>query len=77
MTEIISSRKKEPKSVICYRCKRKFDDRDGGLELQEFHHISFVGGYGSVFGDGVEVKCKLCQHCLKEVIGDWCRIEEE
>jgi hypothetical protein len=30
------------------------------------------GGCASVFGDGNEVSCDLCQGCLKELIGDFC-----
>lgn len=51
------------------------DQRDM-WELPEMHHIDFVGGYGSVFGDRNRVQCDLCQHCLKEVIGPFARIEE-
>lgn len=43
-------------------------------EIDEFHHISFTGGYGSIFGDMDEVECDICQHCLKEMIGSFCRI---
>ena len=44
-------------------------------EISEMHHIDFVGGYGSIFGDGTKVKCDLCQHCLKELIAPFARIE--
>lgn len=62
-------------SVTCNKCKKEFyyddtEDEQDELEIQEFCHISFVGGYGSVFGDGTEVKIDLCQRCLKEMIGD-------
>ncbi len=46
------------------------------FEIQEFHHIKFTGGYGSEFGDGDKVECDICQHCLKEMIGSFCRITE-
>lgn len=44
------------------------------FETDEFHHIDFVGGTGSDFGDGSRVECDLCQYCLKEFIGDFCRV---
>lgn len=35
----------------------------------------FVGekGYGSIFGDGIKIECDICQHCLKKLIGEYCR----
>lgn len=60
--------REEVVSVICDRCKGEFED-----EIQEFHHIRFTGGYGSVFGDGSRVECDLCQRCLKELVGEFCR----
>jgi len=58
---------------ICDKCKKEFCS-DNWIECQEFHHISFRGGYGSVFGDGASVDCDLCQHCLMELIKSYCRI---
>jgi len=60
--------------VQCDRCKKEYCASD--FEALEFHQIKFVGGYGSIFGDGVEVKCDLCQHCLYEMIGQICRKRE-
>lgn len=39
------------------------------IEIQEFHHVDFIGGYGSVFGDETRVRCDICQHCLHGMIG--------
>ena len=47
------------------------------MELQEWHHIDFVGGYSSVFGDGVIVQANICQDCLLELIGNFCRMSED
>ena len=57
--------------VFCDRCKKAITD---DFELQEVHHIEFYGGYSSVFGDGAIVNCDLCQHCLKDLIKDFCKI---
>jgi len=57
---------------ICDKCKKEITDPLDQLELQETHRIRFTGGYASVFGDGNEVSCDLCQGCLKELIGDFC-----
>ena len=61
---------------ICSRCKGIIKAEDE-MELQETYSINFTGGYNSVFGDGCTISCDLCQHCLKDLIGDFCRKEEE
>jgi len=65
--------------IECDRCHKKYkvgSDPNSCdiIEIQEFNTISFSGGFGSVFGDESHVECDLCQHCLKELIGDICRI---
>lgn len=68
--------KQEFKPVVtgftCDRCATKVGVED--MAHQEGHHIAFVGGYTSVFGDGVKVDCDLCQDCLKALIKDFCRV---
>lgn len=78
-TEMIRSKSvtktvEEIVSVTCDRCGKEYDALD--FEAQEFHHIKFTGGYASIFGDGTEVECDLCQHCLHRMIGDICRRKE-
>ena len=60
---------------ICDKCGR-ITDRDDPFEFQEYHHVRFEGGYGSVFGDESLVEGDFCQHCLKELLGDYLRIED-
>ena len=36
-------------------------------EIQEFQNIDFLGGFGSVFGDGEHVEISICQHCLLKI----------
>lgn len=56
-------------SKQCDKCKKSYSaEGDGVLETQEFHHIRFTGGYGSVFGDETTVQCDICQHCLHKMI---------
>ena len=62
-------------SLTCDKCGEIYSI-DDHQEIQEFHHVSFTGGYSSVFGDGSSVHCDLCQDCLKELIGSFCRIQE-
>ncbi len=64
----------EPEAVICDVCKVEFAADD--LETQEFHHVRFTGGYGSIFGDGMHVECDICQYCLKRLIGTYCRMAD-
>ena len=45
------------------------------MEMEEFLHIHFVGGYQSIFGDGNQVDCDICQHCLKSLLGEYLRVE--
>ena len=61
---------------ICDRCKKEIDGSDE-MELQETYSIKFRGGYQSVFGDENDVSCDLCQQCLQELIGNFCRYNVE
>lgn len=62
-------------SITCDKCKKEYHI-DNWVEMQQFHHIDIRGRYGSVFGDESWVLCDLCQYCLKELIGDFCRISD-
>jgi len=56
-------------SIICDICKKEYNVNDD-FELQEFTCLDFIGGYSSVFGDGVEYKIDICQYCLKKMLLD-------
>lgn len=75
IVEIIQKQEKL-ESVVCDRCKKECDVEDDILELQEFLHIKFVGGYKSVFGDMNIVEADICQRCLKAILGDVLRINQ-
>ena len=64
---------KELEGIVCDKCGKTFGT-DNDYELQEFHHIDFEGGFGSIFGDGNIVKADICQHCLYEIIKDFMRV---
>ncbi len=66
----VPSIRREFVSIQCDKCGKVFDDE---IEIQEFHRIHFTGGYGSVFGDGDSISCDICQYCLKEMIGSFCK----
>lgn len=58
---------------ICDKCKREFHHQKDWIEWQERFQYSFIGGYGSVFGDQSEFEIVLCQHCLEELLGEYLR----
>jgi len=64
------------KKVICDKCGKEILPNDL-IEWQESYTINFVGGYGSVFGDMNHITCDLCQNCLFELIGNYCKYNEK
>ena len=58
---------------VCQKTFNKNVNDEEMLEVQEFVHISFTGGYGSIFGDMSEFELDICQHCLKEKLGQYIR----
>ena len=64
------------KQIRCDRCDRLAEVGDAELEFQEFVSINQQAGYASIFGDGNHVQVDLCQHCLKDVLGRWLRIDD-
>ncbi len=58
---------------VCQKTFNKNVDDEQMLEVQEFVHISFRGGYGSVFEDMGSFELDICQHCLKERLGEFIR----
>jgi hypothetical protein len=61
----------------CNRCHHQATYEDDQIEAQEFLHWEGACGYGSVFGDGNEISLTLCQHCLKDVLGQYIVVEHE
>ena len=66
-------------ALTCDRCDVHCSAvSDQVFEYQEFVHIFISGGYGSIFGDGANLECDLCQRCAKELFGPYLRnIPEE
>lgn len=63
-------------SLTCDKCGKQYGSEDT-FERQEAYSFRFTGGYSSVFGDGNKISCDLCQHCLKELIGEFCTVNSE
>jgi len=63
----------EVAACTCDRCRRRLTPDDPG-EWQERLSFDQTCGFDSVFSDGNTVSLDLCQHCVKEVLGEWLRI---
>lgn len=59
---------------VCDKCEKVFD-REDIMDVQEMVHVGFSAGYSSVFGDGNVVELDLCQHCFKELAGEYVKIK--
>jgi hypothetical protein len=60
------------KQIRCDRCERLSEL--GETEFEEFVSVDHKAGCASVFGDGNQVQIDLCQHCVKELLGQWLRV---
>jgi len=56
--------------IECDKCKKQFGEKDV-IDWQEYVTVRNRGGYGSVFGDEVEISLDLCQDCFKELCGKY------
>jgi hypothetical protein len=61
-------------SITCDVCKQTFEQKDV-VNFQEMLSISFTGGFGSIFGDGAQVSCDICQKCLNNKLGDYIKVK--
>lgn len=61
-------------SITCDRCKRSYKN---DMDIQEFLCHYNTGGYASVFGDGAVISLDLCQHCVKELLGDFIQFHDD
>lgn len=67
ITKMTLEPKDEVIGIVCDKCKKDYRDE---MEIGEFLCIDFVGGFNSEFGDGLRVESDICQHCLKEWLGE-------
>lgn len=59
--------------IVCDVCKKEFDYNRDMWEYQEVVTVQLRGGFGSIFGDGAEYECDICQYCLEELLGKYLR----
>lgn len=71
-TEVISEK------LECDRCHRRFEKGipKDDMEIQEMLNLNKTGGYGSIFGDMCQIECDICQYCLLDMIGPFCRLTD-
>jgi len=71
--------KEVAEKIVCDVCKKEYslEKNEDITEAQEFYRMSFTGGYGSVFGDGAKMSLDICQHCLKEKLGQYMVLDKE
>jgi len=70
----------KPFAYTCDKCGKTYEidgTFEDQMEAQEFVHIAFTGGYGSVFGDMNNVQADICQRCLKPLIASFARTRSE
>ena len=58
-------------ALVCDVCDKRYTNH---LDIQEFLYINEFGGYTSVFGDGSSIRCEICQHYFKNLLGEYLRI---
>ncbi len=74
--EKVQEEREKIKSKECDKCHKSFHagNTKDICEMQEFLHFRNTGGYGSIFGDEAKIELDLCQHCVKEVLGQYLRV---
>lgn len=60
-------------ACTCDRCGRHMTPMDH--EWYERVSLDWQGGFDSVFGDGAHVSLDLCQHCVRDTLGQWLRVD--
>jgi hypothetical protein len=60
--------------LVCDRCSLVAAPED--FQFQEFTSIDHIGGYESIFGDGMKVQLDLCQSCVRDTLGTWLRVTD-
>ncbi len=47
------------------------------IERENLLRIRFTGGFGSIFGDGHNFTCDICQHCLEKKLGKYIKLDTQ
>ena len=77
-SKTVSKEERVITAITCDKCGKRTEynpDQSSVFasvfEFQEYKNIYVIGGYGSIFGDGTMWEADFCQHCLKELIGQY------
>ena len=69
-----TERNVEVATVTCDVCGKTYNTDEDILEFQEIICLDFYGGYASMFGDMSHCALDICQHCLKEKLGEFIHV---
>ena len=76
-TKVVTEKRFVTDKIICDVCGRDLSFTDNNyVEAQEMFSYSWWGGYGSVFGDGIDFEIDICQHCFKDAFGEYIRSKD-
>ena len=59
--------------IQCDVCGKRYSTDEDILEVNEFLHINYRGGYCPAFGDGKTYTCDVCPYCLNRMLGKYMR----
>ena len=62
---------KEAIGFQCSKCRKFFNAKSNPFEFQEVVQINIDAGFDSVFGDGNRYVATFCQHCFKDIAGQY------
>ncbi|MFM0439432.1 hypothetical protein PQQ84_23440 [Paraburkholderia strydomiana] len=66
---------REVSACTCDRCGRRMTPDDPDSEWHERLSVEYRGGLHSIFGDGQAIRIDLCQHCVRDTLGPWLKVE--
>ncbi len=67
----VHTTKKEVVGFQCSKCKKFFNAETNPFEFQEVVQINLDCGFNSVFGDENRYTATFCQHCFKDIAGQY------
>lgn len=76
LTELKQTSQEVVTGFECDCCGKEVPVSDT-IEMQEMIPINISGGYGSVFGDGTELSGTFCQNCVKKLLGDYLKEDND
>lgn len=75
LTKKVNDTREEVTGIVCDKCNTTVP-KDDIIAFQECVFLDFIGGYGSVWGDGTHVSVALCQYCGHDLFKNIATIKE-